>query len=159
MQPTSSRRRRSPLARYAPIIAVVVVVAVVAIALAVSGGKKKSPAVTTGGGTTSGNPASAVPIQYAAAKQAGTLANYTWQDHCDPATGLVAMPILDAAPCVPKFSGTNGGATDAPAITGDTIRIGYYIAKPDPVQDGLLKALNGDTSLEEVLRVVEMPRG
>ena len=34
----------------------------------------------------------------------------------------------------------NGGATEAPAVTADTIRIGYYIAKPDPVSDGLLKA-------------------
>ena len=43
-----------------------------------------------------------------------------------------AMPILSPAPCVPKFTGTNGGAVGAPAVTADTIRIGYYIAKADP---------------------------
>jgi len=139
MQPTSSRRRRSPLVRYAPIIAVVVVVAIVAIALAVSSKDDKKPAVATGGGGGS-TPASDVPVQYAAAKQAGTLANYTWQDHCDATTGLVAMPILNPAPCVPKDGGSAPTALAPPAVTADTIRIGYYIAKPDPVQDGLLKA-------------------
>jgi hypothetical protein len=139
MQPTSSRRRRSPLVRYAPLIAVVVVVAVVAIALAVSsGGDKKKPVIAAGGGGST--PASAVPIQYEAAQKAGTLADYTWQDHCDPTTASVAMPILNPAPCVPKFTGTNGGAVGAPAVTADTIRIGYYISKADPQQDGLLKA-------------------
>jgi hypothetical protein len=139
MQPTSSRKRRSPLVRYAPLIAVVVVVAIVAIALAVSSGGDKKPAVATGGGD--GNtPSSDVPVQYAAAQKAGTLANYTWQDHCDTTTGLVAMPILDPAPCVPKTFGSAPTALSPPAVTADTIRIGYYIAKPDPVQDGLLKA-------------------
>ncbi|MDQ1383177.1 MAG: hypothetical protein QOG65_556, partial [Actinomycetota bacterium] len=138
MQPTTSRRRRSPLVRYAPLIAVVVVVAIVAIALAVSSGSDKKPAVATGGGGTT--PASDVPIQYAAAKQAGTLANYTWQDHCDTTTGLVSIPILNPAPCVPKDGGSAPTAISPPAVTADTIRIGYYISKPDPVQDGLLKA-------------------
>ena len=45
------------------------------------------------------------------------------------------MPILNPAPCVPKFAGDNGGAIAAPAVTADTIRIGYYIAKSDPQQD------------------------
>jgi len=137
MQPTTPRKRRSPLVRYAPFIAIIVVIAIVAIALAVNNSGKKKTAVTPGGAAT---PASDVPIQYQAAQKAGTVAKYTWQDHCDPTTGRVAMPILSPAPCVPKYDGTNGGATEAPEVTADTIRIGYYIAKPDPVSDGLLKA-------------------
>jgi len=137
MQPTTPRKKRSPLVRYAPFIAIVVVIAIVAIVLAVNGGNDKKTTVTPG---TSATPASAIPIQYQAAKQAGTLDKYTWQDHCDPATGRVAMPVLSPAPCVPKFTGDNGGVIAAPAVTADTIRVGYYIAKPDPQQDALLQA-------------------
>jgi hypothetical protein len=136
MQPTTPRKRRSPLVRYAPFIAVVVVIAIVAIALAVSGKNDKKTAVTPGGTTA---PASDVPIQYQAAQKAGTVAKYTWEDNCDPATGRVAVPVLSPAPCVPKFTGDNGGAIAAPAVTADTIRIGYYISKSDPQQDALLQ--------------------
>jgi hypothetical protein len=114
-----------------------VVIAVVAIALAVNGKSNKKTSVTPG---TGGTPASDVPIQYQAAQKAGTVGNYTWQAHCDTATGRVAMPILAPAPCVPKFSGNNGGAISPPTVTADTIRVAYYLNKPDPVQDGLLKA-------------------
>ena len=137
MQPTTPRKKRSPLVRYAPFIAIVVVIAIVAIVLAVNGGNDKKTSVTPGSTAT---PASAVPIQYQAAKKAGTLDKYTWQEHCDPTTGRVAMPVLYPAPCVPKFTGDNGGVIAAPAVTADTIRIGYYIAKPDPQQDALLQA-------------------
>jgi hypothetical protein len=135
MQPTTPRKRRSPLVRYAPFIAILVVIAIVAIALAVSGGDDNKATVAPNGEA----PASDVPIQYPAAKKAGTLANYTWQDNCDKTTGRVAMPILAPAPCVPKYSGDNGGAVAPPAVTGDTIRVGYYISKADPQQDALLQ--------------------
>jgi hypothetical protein len=139
MQPTSSRKRRSPLVRYAPFIAVIVVVAIVAIALAVSGGDDKKPVVATGG--TGGNtPAADIPIQFQAAQKAGTVGNYTWQVHCDTKAGYVAMPILSPAPCVPKYTAGTGADIAAPGVTATTIRVGYYIAKADPQQDGLLKA-------------------
>ena len=51
--------------------------------------------------------------------------------------GRVAIPILNPPPCVEEFSGDNGGAT-SPGVTADTIRIGYYIPKPDPTLDGVL---------------------
>ncbi|MDQ1458426.1 MAG: hypothetical protein QOH28_4046 [Actinomycetota bacterium] len=137
MQPTTPRKRRSPLVRYAPFIVIVVVIAIVAIALAVSNKDDKKTAITPGGNAA---PASDVPIQYQAAQKAGTLAKYTWQDNCDPATGRVAMPLLSPAPCVPKYDGNNSGAIAAPQVTADTIRIGFYLSKPDPVTDGLLKA-------------------
>jgi len=136
MQPTTPRKRRSPLVRYAPIIVIVVVIAIVAIALAVGGGNGDKKTTVTPSATSTSD----VPIQYQAAKKAGTLDKYTWQEHCDSTTGRVAMPILTPAPCVPKFTGSNGGASAAPEVTADTIRIGYYLAKPDPVYDGLLKA-------------------
>ena len=135
MQPSTPRKRRSPLVRYAPFIAIIVVIAIVAIALAVSGKDDKKTTVNPGDTT----PKSDVPIQYQAAQKAGTVAKYTWQDNCDPATGRVAVPILSPAPCVPKFTGDNGGAVNPPAVTADAIRIGYYIPKADFQQDALLK--------------------
>ena len=108
MQPTTPRKRRSPLVRYAPFIVIVVVIAIVAIALAVSNKNDKKTAITPGANAA---PASDVPIQYQAAQKAGTLAKYTWQANCDPATGRVAMPVLSPAPCVPKYDGNNSGAT------------------------------------------------
>jgi hypothetical protein len=137
MQPTTPRKRRSPLVRYAPFIVIVVVIAIVAIALAVSNKSDKKTAITPGANPA---PASDVPIQYQAAQKAGTLAKYTWQSNCDPATGRVAMPVLSPAPCVPKYDGNNSGAIAPPQVTADTIRIGFYLSKPDPVTDGLLKA-------------------
>jgi hypothetical protein len=152
MQPTTPRKRRSPLVRYAPFIVIVVVIAIVAVALAVSNKDDKKTTIAPGGNEA---PASEVPIQYAAAQTAGTLAKYTWQDHCDPATGRVAMPLLAPAPCVPKYDGNNGGAIAAPAVTADTIRIGYYLSRPDPVTDGLLKATGAYDPPEKIAAAVK----
>jgi Periplasmic binding protein len=135
MEPTTPRKRRSPLVRYAPFIVIAVVIVIVAI-VAIAGGGDDNGKVTTG---TGGNqPASEVPVQFQAAQQNNTTGNYTWQDSCDKTTGRVSMPVLGPTPCVPKFTGTNGGAL-SDSVTADTIRIGYYIAKPDPQQDALLQ--------------------
>ena len=73
-----------------------------------------------------------MPITYNEAKAAGTVAKYTWQANCDPETGLVKLPIAHAAPCVPAFNGTNGGATRARSDEATPSRSCYYQAKPDP---------------------------
>ncbi len=131
------RPRRSPWVRYAPFIAIVAIAAVVAVALATrsSDDKKDTVAIGAAPGASGKN---GVPLFYNDAKAAGQLDKYTWQDHCDTATGDVAIPILDPAPCVPKVTGDNGGAT-TPGVTADTIRLGYYVAKADPIGDALLK--------------------
>jgi len=139
MQQQTPRPRKSPWVRYAPFIAVVVVVAViVVVAVAVSGGNdNKNKAVVSGGTTTPKS--DTVPVFYNDAKAKGELDKYTWQSHCDTATGEVAIPILDAPPCVPTVpQASNAGAT-SPGVTADTIKIGYYIPKPDPIGDSLLK--------------------
>ena len=53
-----------------------------------------------------------------------------------PATSKI--PILSPPPCTPSVT-DNGGAT-SPGVTADTIKIGFYIAKPDPTYDPILKA-------------------
>jgi len=98
------------------VLAVVVVVAIVAVVIGVLSGGKSNKTVSTNTATT-GKPTFAdVPILYNEAKAAGTLAKYTWPANCDTTTGLVKIPILNPAPCVPVPKGDNGGAT-APGVT------------------------------------------
>ncbi len=138
--PQTPRAPRSPLARYAPLIAVVVVIAIVAVVIGLAGGSKKSKKepVTTNTNAQGQQTFSDVPILYSEAKAKGTLANYKWQPNCDTSTGTLAFPILLPPPCVPAPTGSNGGAT-APGVTADTIKVGYFSAKPDPTFDTLLK--------------------
>src|SRR4051812_32049699 len=139
-QPQQPRRQRSPWARYAPIIAVVVVVAIIAIVIGTRSSddkKKNDVAVTPDSTPASVSGQNGVPLFYNDAKAQGTADQKKWHN-CDTKTGLVAMPIASPPPCVEEFTGDNGGAT-ATGVTGDTIKIGYYVAKPDPVGDALLK--------------------
>lgn len=136
------RPRKSPWVRYAPFIVIVVIVVIVAVAIVGTRSDNKKKTVTVGSSGSSPNAESGqngVPLFYNDAKAKGEADKYTWQDHCDKTTGYVAIPTLTSAPCVPKFTGNNGGAT-APGVTADTIKVGYYIAKPDPLFDQLLKA-------------------
>src|SRR5262249_39781260 len=71
------------------------------------------------------------------AKAKGEVDKHTWQDNCDTSTGEVAIPILNPPPCTEKLP--SAGAT-SPGVTADTIKIGYYVAKPDPIFDQLAKA-------------------
>lgn len=132
------RRRKSPWARYAPFIVVVVVIAIVGVALAARGSdnKKATPTVQVRAPKPSVSGVNGVPLFYNDAKAQGTADAKQWQN-CDTTIGRVAIPILSPAPCVEKFAGANGGAT-SPGVTADTIKIGYYIAKPDPTLDGVL---------------------
>jgi Periplasmic binding protein len=144
--PPPPTRRRGAMARYAPFIVIVIVIAAIAVFFAGRDSDKSTNKVSTGG-----TPAATkreIPITYNEAKAAGTLGKYTWQKHCDPKTGLVAMPVLQSPPCVPAFKGVNGGAT-APGVTADTIRVAFYVAKPDIQSDTLLRATGAYDSPEQ----------
>ena len=135
--PPPTTRRRSPLLRYAPFLAVAVIIALVVIIAGGNDDKSKKKVSTT---NTSDTSERVVPITYNEAKEAGTLDKYKWSKWCDTTTGYVALPILNAAPCVPEFTGDNGGAT-APGVTADSINIVYYKAKPDPQFDTIAKRI------------------
>jgi hypothetical protein len=130
---------KSALSRYAPVIAIVVVVAVIAVVIGIlSGGSSSKDKKNVSTNTTAGSQSfKDVPVLYSEAKAAGTLDKYKWQPTCDTKTGTVAIPILTPPPCVPVATAT--GAT-SPGVTASTIKIGYYIGKPDPTYDPLLKA-------------------
>src|SRR2546425_1252948 len=64
---------------------------------------------------------------YAQAQADGTVGNYNWGPNCNTATGRVTLPGRDVSPCVPVFTGDNGGdiAPDH-GVTKSTIRIARY---------------------------------
>jgi Periplasmic binding protein len=70
-----------------------------------------------------------LPVTYQMAEKAGRAADYHWPAGCDPTTGRLAVPTVFAPPCVPVFSGDNGGAT-ASGVTGSTITVVFYVAPP-----------------------------
>ena len=133
-------------------IAIVVVVAIVAVVIGIlSGGKssKDNKAVSTN--TTAGTGPQTfndVPILYNEAKAAGTVDKYTWPSTCDTTTGLVKIPILNPPPCVPEVAAAKNGGATSPGVTADTIKLGYYTAKPDPTYDPILKAAGAYDSPE-----------
>jgi hypothetical protein len=125
--------RRSAWARYAPFIAIIAVVVIVAVILGTMSGDDDDDGQVEVDDTATG-----VPVLYTDAEADGTLDDYTWQDHCTD-DGFVAIATNNPLPCVPAFTGDNGGVT-SPGVTADTIRVGYYMAKPDPQLEALAKA-------------------
>ena len=151
--PPPPTRRRGALARYAPFIAIALVIVLVAVFL---GGRKSSKSgtnSTTGNGGTT--PKSDLPITYNEAKAAGTLAKHKWPTTCDPANGLVAIPILQAAPCVPAFTGNNGGSNGSPGVTDKTVTVAFYSPKPDPQTDALTRAVGAYDTPGQVIQNVK----
>ena len=59
--------------------------------------------------------------------------------NCDPATGRIQVPTIYAPPCVPAFSGDNGGATYQ-GVSADTIKVVYFIADESPATSAALTA-------------------
>lgn len=127
--------RRSAWSRYAPFIAGVAVIVIIAVILASRGGNDNNNDKVDVGDNAA---ASGVPAIYSEAKADGTLDKYTWQPGCT-VDGFVGIATNHPPPCVPKFTGDNGGATSR-GVTANTIRIGYYMAKPDPALDALARA-------------------
>jgi hypothetical protein len=84
-----------------------------------------------------------------ALKLGGALANVNGAPpgpDCDAATGRIKIPSLYAYPCLPAFSGDNGGAT-SPGVTKDAINIVAYVGQPDAATQAVLAA-GGDTDTD-----------
>ena len=58
---------------------------------------------------------------------------------CDPNTGRIKVPTIYAPPCVPAFSGDNGGNTYQ-GVTADKIKVVYFIADESPATSAALTA-------------------
>ena len=70
-----------------------------------------------------------MPLTYAAAAKVGKTSAYDWGSECDHTTGRLKIPTVYAPPCVPVFTGANGGATSS-GVTGSTINVVYYQTQP-----------------------------
>ena len=78
-----------------------------------------------------------MPLTYAAAAKLGKTGAYDWGPQCDHRTGRLKMPSPYAPPCVPVFSGSNGGATTA-GVSATSVNLVYY--QPEP--GGLASAIS-----------------
>jgi hypothetical protein len=138
----------SPLKRYLPVIAVVVIAAIVIGAIVVLGGDddKKSASTTDSSAAVAKGP---VPT-YAQAQADGTVDNYDWGPNCNFQTGRVTLAGRDVSPCVPVFTGDNGGDLDPDhGVTADTIRIARYVPAPDAAGDFLAQSVGAYDSPEQ----------
>lgn len=117
------------LKRLGPVV--VLVAAVIAAGTIATVNSHNAAATSTATTTPADHPTdtSGLPVTYQLAKREGHLADFDFGPECDHATGRIMMPSVYAAPCVPVWSGKNGGVT-APGVTGSTIKVVYYQAPP-----------------------------
>ncbi|HMS87978.1 MAG TPA: hypothetical protein PKE56_06025 [Acidimicrobiales bacterium] len=137
--------RASALARFGPLAAVLVAIALVAV-LASTG--RDDDSVSSGAGPSSTVPpteASAMPISYAEAVEAGTVDDYDWGPECDPETGRVAVPSNYSPPCLVARPGAPGLNTGQ-GVTPDTVTIVAY----EPADDDLSASLQANSDSPEV---------
>src|SRR5205823_9635174 len=69
---------------------------------------------------------------------------------CDPATGRLRIPTLYTAPCVPPFSGDNGGATYN-GVTAKTITVAVPESN-NQAQASALRAAGNNSDTEAQIR-------
>lgn len=91
-----------------------------------------------------------LPPTYAEAQAKGLSLDFG--DRCDPATGNLKVPAAFVPPCVPVFTGDNGGAT-AKGVMADTIKIAYYVPPPGTDAQAALQGLVDDPELTQQTRV------
>jgi hypothetical protein len=156
MQPATDQPGGSnALRRWGPIAAIVVVAIIVGIVVVAGGGDddKKTDEATSGGDTptevTSDDGEVVYPLSFSDAQEAG-LDDLDFGDRCDPETGLIAVPEVNADECYLPFEGDNGGAT-AQGVTADTIKIVVYQGPDeDPVINYVTDAIQVDDTNADV---------
>ena len=115
-----------------------------------SAGATAGAATAAGGGSTSGgtvtgsgtgaSTAGAASEPLAVPDDAGA--------SCDPSTGRIKVPTVYAPPCVPAFSGDNGGSTYQ-GVTADSIKVVYFQPEADPAVQAALTAAGANNTAEE----------
>jgi hypothetical protein len=139
--------------RYGPVAVVLVLVAaVVTGAVVLRGGDEDEP--TTGGGPppATGELPDGV-VTWSMAQQRDLDAEFP--DTCDTETGTVAIPFYFRTECVANVD-DNGGATGAPGVTGDEVKVVIWLPNPDDPTYGFVRqALGFDDSVEEIRETQE----
>lgn len=121
--------RSSTLTRYGPLAAIGTALVVLALVTVVTKGEADTSDVAVADVDVADLP----PI-YEEAEQQGL--DVDFGERCDPQTGQLKVPTAYAPPCVPVFTGDNGGATSN-GVTADEIKVGYYA----PQENGDVSAL------------------
>jgi hypothetical protein len=150
----STPAKATPVQRYGPVSVMVVVVALLAAFVTVVARSQDRTPTT---GRTAPGGGGDRPVTYAQAKAGGRERTITWADNCDPGTGRIKLPTVYAPPCVPRFTGDNGGET-APGVRADRITAVVYLP---PVNGDVLASLAGavdsvEDSRETMSRFVEL---
>jgi hypothetical protein len=128
----------SLLRRGGPVVLIVAALIVAGVSATTHENKGTTSAAPASTGTSRQTGHTSVPVTYAAAAKAGKTSAYDWGSECDHATGRLKMPTVYAPPCVPVFTGANGGATFS-GVSGSVINVVYYQAQPG----GLASAISG----------------
>lgn len=143
--------RGSAVKRWGPLAIIAVLLLVVGVVVVTRSGdssgsgaaqpatEAKNVSWTTPGKAGAPAPTGKMPVTYAEAKASGDAAKLHWSSTCDTETGRVKMPSVFALPCVPAFSGDNGGATSQ-GVTAGSIKVVFYA--PD-VSNDLQSILGG----------------
>ena len=119
----------SLLRRAGPVVLIVAAIVAAGVSATVHENKGTTSAAPPSTGTGEQIAHSTVPLTYAAAAKVGKTSAYDWGSECDHATGRLKMPSVYSPPCVPVFTGANGGATSS-GVTGSAINVVYYQAQP-----------------------------
>ncbi len=118
----------SLLRRGGPVVLIVAAL-IAAGVLATTQENKGTTSATSPSSTTQQAGHSSVPLTYPAAAKLGRTSAYDWGSQCDHTTGRLKIPTVYAPPCVPVFTGANGGATSS-GVSEGTINVVYYQAQP-----------------------------
>lgn len=126
-------RRSGPMKRYGPVVAVLVAIALVAVLASVgSADRTTSTGGPTVNGVATGDPTANpdLPITYNEAVQSGKGDSYSFKD-CDPVTGRIKVPSIYAPPCVAAVNDHGKGRATTSGVTGDTIKVVFYLPPKD----------------------------
>lgn len=153
----SARSRPGPLTVYGPVAILAVAILLVGVLATVKGKSDDTISVATPtdpgrGGAEGSDPTDNpdLPVTFNDAAAAGTAADHDWGD-CDLITGRVRLPSVYAPPCVPVFTGDNGGATSR-GVTADTIKVVSYEAPPGGDLSAALSGLIDDIEVQRRTR-------
>lgn len=149
--------RPRALARFGPLALIVVVLLVVAVGASVKGNPPEDDRAAAGpvgaGGPQGTDPTDDpdLPTYLSNDLSGEEVAATDWGDSCDLIVGRVKVPSVYAPPCVPVFTGDNGGAT-SPGVTADAIKVVVYRAAPGNDITAALSGLSDDEEVQQRTR-------
>jgi hypothetical protein len=126
------------LRRAGPVVLIVAALIAAGVSATAHENKGTTAAAPPGAGSGQQIAHSTVPLTYAAAAKVGQTSDHDWGSECDHATGRLKIPTVYAPPCVPVFTGANGGATSS-GVSGSAINVVYYQPQPG----GLAATISG----------------